>query len=156
LIGFRPHGGAPGWLAAAAVLLAFVVAVSWLSAAAGLLAKSPEAASGFTFFVMFLPYPSSAFVPIGTMPSWLQGFAEHQPVTAVTESLRGLLLRTPHGSHPPHALASCGRSPSGSRPPSAGPFRHPTPRHAPTRARSSAAPGWPHRGPSLRFDHNLG
>jgi ABC-2 type transport system permease protein len=108
LIGFRPHAGAPGWLAAAGVLLAFVVAVSWLSAAAGLLARSPEAASGFTFLVMFLPYPSSAFVPIDTMPSWLQGFAEHQPTTAATESIRGLLLGTPVGSYPWQALAWCG------------------------------------------------
>jgi ABC-2 type transport system permease protein len=108
------------------VLLAFVVAVSWLSAAAGLLARSPEAASGFTFFVMFLPYPSSAFVPIGTMPSWLQGFAEHQPVTAVTESIRGLLLGTPVGSYPWQALAWCGSILAGSVALSAVLFRHRT------------------------------
>ena len=41
--------------------------------------RSPEGASGFTFFVMFLPYPSSAFVPVATMPGWVQGFAAHQP-----------------------------------------------------------------------------
>jgi len=126
LIGFRPHAGASDWLAAAAVLLAFVVAVSWLSAAAGLLAKSPEAASGFTFFVMFLPYPSSAFVPIDTMPSWLQGFAEHQPTTAVTESIRGLLLGTPVGSYPWQALAWCGGILAGSVALSAVLFRHRT------------------------------
>jgi ABC-2 type transport system permease protein len=59
--------------------LLFVLAISWLSAAVGLLAKSPEAASGFTFFVMFLPYPSSAFAPIDTMPTWIHGFANNQP-----------------------------------------------------------------------------
>jgi len=126
LIGFRPHAGAPGWLAATGVLLAFVMAVSWLSAAAGLLARSPEAASGFTFLVMFLPYPSSAFVPIGTMPSWLQGFAEHQPTTAVTESIRGLLLGTPVGSYPWQALAWCGGILAGSVALSAVLFRHRT------------------------------
>ena len=41
---------------------------------------------------MFLPYASSAFVPVDTMPAWLQGFAAHQPVTPVIETLRGLLL----------------------------------------------------------------
>ena len=41
---------------------------------------------------MFLPYASSAFVPVDTMPSWLQGFAAHQPITPVVETLRGLLL----------------------------------------------------------------
>jgi ABC-2 type transport system permease protein len=107
LIGFRPHAGAVGWLAAAGVLLLFILAISWLSAAAGLLAKSPEAASGFTFFVMFLPYPSSAFVPIDTMPGWLHGFARNQPVTPVIETLRGLLLDTPVGTSPVRAVAWC-------------------------------------------------
>ena len=83
------------------------MAVSWLSAAVGLLAKTPEAAGGFTFFMMFLPYPSSAFVPIETMPTWLHGFADHQPVTSVIESLRGLLLGQPVGSAPWVALAWC-------------------------------------------------
>ena len=44
---------------------------------------------------MFLPYASSAFVPVDTMPSWLQGFAAHQPITPVVETLRGLLLGGP-------------------------------------------------------------
>lgn len=105
LIGFRPTAGAAGWLGAAGVLLAFVVAVSWLSAAVGLLARSPEAAGGFTFFVMFVPYPSSAFVPIDTMPTWLHGFAEHQPATPVIESLRALLLGMPVGASAWLALA---------------------------------------------------
>jgi ABC-2 type transport system permease protein len=83
------------------------VAISWLSAAIGLLARSPEAANGFTFFVMFLTYASSAFVPVNTMPSWIQGFAEHQPVTPVIETMRGLLLGTPVGSNPWTALAWC-------------------------------------------------
>jgi ABC-2 type transport system permease protein len=105
LIGFRPHAQPLAWLEAGAILFAFVLAVSWLSAAVGLIAKSPEAASGFTFILMFLPYPSSAFVPIDTMPGWLHGFAEHQPTTPVIESLRGLLLGTPVGNSPWQALA---------------------------------------------------
>src|ERR1039457_5269513 len=104
----RPHAGLLPWLAAVGVLSLFGVAVSWLSAAAGLLASSPEAASGFTFFVMFLPYPSSAFVPISTMPSWLHGFADTQPVTPVVETLRGLLLGAPVAASAGRALAWCG------------------------------------------------
>ncbi|MFJ8664203.1 ABC transporter permease [Streptomyces sp. NPDC093600] len=107
LIGFRPSATPAGWLAALGLLLAFITAVSWLSAAAGLLARTPEAAGGFTFFMMFLPYPSSAFVPIETMPDWLHGFARHQPVTPVIESLRGLLLDQPVGNTPWIALAWC-------------------------------------------------
>jgi ABC-2 type transport system permease protein len=107
LIGFRPAAGPLQWLAAAGVLLLFILAISWFSAAVGLLAKSPEAAGGFTFLVMFLPYPSSAFVPIDTMPSWIHGFARNQPVTPVIETLRGLLLNTPVGTSPWRALAWC-------------------------------------------------
>ncbi|MGW4378022.1 ABC transporter permease [Streptomyces albidoflavus] len=108
LIGFRPAADPLAWLAAAGLLLAYLVAVSWLAAGVGLLARTPEGASGFTFFLMFLPYPSSAFVPIETMPTWLHGFAEHQPVTPIIESLRALLLDEPVGSAPWTALAWCG------------------------------------------------
>jgi ABC-2 type transport system permease protein len=73
-IGFRPHGNPAGWLEAAAILALFVLAVSWFAAAIGIVVRSPEAAQGISFLVSFLPYPSSAFVPIHTMPSALQGF----------------------------------------------------------------------------------
>lgn len=72
--------------------------MTWLSVALGLLAGSPQAASGFTFFVLFLPYLSSAFVPTGTMPAPLRAVADHQPVTPVIETLRGLLMGTPIGT----------------------------------------------------------
>jgi ABC-2 type transport system permease protein len=98
LIGFQPEAGPGEWAAAAGVLAAFILAMSWLSAAVGLIAKSPEAASTLTFFVIFLPYPSSAFVPVESMPSWIQGFAERQPVTPVVESLRGLLFGEASGA----------------------------------------------------------
>jgi ABC-2 type transport system permease protein len=103
-----PQADLVQWLAAMGVLVAFVFAFSWVSAVIGLIARSPEAANGFTFFVTFLPYPSSAFVPIDTMPSWIHGFAEHQPFTPVIESVRGLLLDTPVGNAPWIALAWCG------------------------------------------------
>lgn len=106
-IGFRPNAGALDWLAAAGILLLFILAISALSAAFGLLAKTPDAAGGFTFLVMFLPYASSAFVPIDTMPSWIHGFASNQPITPVIESMRGLLLGAPVGSSPGRAVAWC-------------------------------------------------
>jgi ABC-2 type transport system permease protein len=104
-IGFRPSAGPLDWLAAVGILVVFIVAISWLSAAFGLVARSPEAAGGFSFLVMFLPYPSSAFVPVETMPGWLHGIANNQPVTPVIETLRGLLLDTPVGASPWKALA---------------------------------------------------
>jgi ABC-2 type transport system permease protein len=97
-IGFRPHADLLGWLATIGMLLLFMLAVSWLAAAVGLLAGTPEGANGFTFLVMFLPYASSAFVPIATMPSWLHGFARNQPCTPVIETIRALLAGDPVGA----------------------------------------------------------
>jgi len=107
-IGFRSHASAGAWLGAAGLLMAFIVAVSAVSAVIGLLVRSPEAANGCTFVLLFLPYPSSAFVPIATMPTWIRGFARHQPATPVIGSIRGLLLSQPIGSDPWLALAWCG------------------------------------------------
>jgi ABC-2 type transport system permease protein len=98
LIGFRPHFGLFEWLAAGVILLMFILAISALSAAVGLFAKTPEGANGFTFVLTFIPYPSSAFVPIKTMPVWLHGFAANQPVTPVVEAIRGFMLGQPVGS----------------------------------------------------------
>ncbi|MEU4313141.1 ABC transporter permease [Nocardia sp. NPDC024068] len=105
VIGFRPTADPLHWLAAAGVLALVVLALSWVSACFGLIASSPEAANGFTIFAMFIPYVSSAFVPPETMPAWLRGFAEHQPVTPVIETLRGLLVGTPIGNSAVLALA---------------------------------------------------
>ncbi|MFD6417598.1 ABC transporter permease [Streptomyces sp. NPDC060194] len=103
-IGFRPEASLTGRLAAGGVLLAYVVALSWVCAAVGLLVRTSEAAGGFTFFVSFLPYASGAFVPVDSMPSWLQGFATHQPLAPVVESLRALLLDRPATDATLHAL----------------------------------------------------
>lgn len=99
LIGFRPHATVAGWISAAGLLVLYIVALSWFAAALGLLVSSPEAAAGFGFFVLFLPYPSSAFVPIDTMPSWIHGFATNQPVTPTIEAIRGYLVGGATGGH---------------------------------------------------------
>jgi ABC-2 type transport system permease protein len=97
LAGFTPHADLLGWLGAIGVLLAFMVAISWLGAAFGLLASNPEAAGGFSFIVMFLPYLSSAFVRPETMPGAFQAIASHQPITPITETVRALLMGGPGG-----------------------------------------------------------
>lgn len=99
-IGYRSPAGPAQWLEAITILALFVLAMSWFAAAIGIATRSPEGAQGTTFLISFLPYPSSAFVPIHTMPSWLQGFARAQPVTQVIDTLRALL-----GGHPPGASA---------------------------------------------------
>ena len=108
-IGFRPHaerarlarrGRRPAGLRAGHLL------VRGRSSACS--PARPRRPAAFTFLVMFLPYASSAFVPIDTMPTWLHGFAGHQPVTPVIDSVRSHLLTTPAGSSTWQALAWCG------------------------------------------------
>lgn len=91
LVGFRPEATFAGWLIIVFILLLFALAVTYLSTVFGLLAKTPEGAGSFGFVILFLPYLSSAFVPIDTMPSVLRIFAEHQPITVIIDALRPLL-----------------------------------------------------------------
>jgi ABC-2 type transport system permease protein len=91
-IGWRPDASPLQWAAAAAMIVGFILALSWLAAAVGLLAGSPEAANSFTFVLMFLPYVSTAFVPAHTLPGPLRAFADHQPFTYIVETMRGLWM----------------------------------------------------------------
>ena len=67
LIGFRPTADSLAWLAALAILLLYILAISWLGVVVGLAVRSVEGASAFSFLVLFMPYVSSAFVPTETM-----------------------------------------------------------------------------------------
>jgi len=91
-VGWRPTGGPLAWLAAAALIVLFITALSWLAACFGLVAGSPEAATGATFALMFIPYLSSAFVPASTMTRVLRPIAANQPFTPLIESMRGLWM----------------------------------------------------------------
>jgi len=107
-IGFRPKAGLWQWLGVVGILSLFVLAITWVSVILGLVAKTVDAASGFAFFVAFVPYVSSAFVPTDTMPSVLRAVAENQPVTPIVETARGLLLDIPIGDNGWLALGWCG------------------------------------------------
>ncbi len=99
-IGFRPQSGMGGLLGAVAVGLLFGYAWSWVMALLGLLVRTAEAVQAATYLVVFpLAFTSSVFVPIQTMPGWLQPFAANQPVTVATNALRGLVLG--QGALPP-------------------------------------------------------
>lgn len=106
-MGFRPNASLSGWALTAGLLLLYVLALSWLAAALGVIAKSVESASGLTFAMLFLPYLSSAFVPTDTMPAALRPIGEHQPITPVIESIRSLLVGTPMGDSGWTALVWC-------------------------------------------------
>lgn len=95
-VGFRPSASAVEWLMVIGLALLFSFAISWLSAILGLMVKSLEAAQWIGFVFIFpLTFVSSAFVPTNTMPSWLQAFAENQPLTHVIDTMRHLLVGTP-------------------------------------------------------------
>jgi ABC-2 type transport system permease protein len=104
--GYRPNATLTGWIGAIALLVLFILAFTWVACALGLVV-GPEAASGLTFVMLFLPYVSSGFVPTSTMPVVLQRFADHQPLTPIVETMRSLLTGTPVGSNGPAALAWC-------------------------------------------------
>jgi ABC-2 type transport system permease protein len=99
LIGFRPSAGPLAWSATLGILLLYILAVSWLGVVVGLAAKSVEGASAFSFFVLFTPYISSAFVPTETMPKALHVIAENQPYTHVIEAIRALTTGAAMGNH---------------------------------------------------------
>jgi ABC-2 type transport system permease protein len=106
LYGFHPGGSPAGWLGAVGLLVLLILALTWVACAIGLLV-GPEAASGLTFVMLFLPYVSSGFVPVDSMPAVLHAFAEHQPITPIVETMRGLLMGTPVGTDAPIAVAWC-------------------------------------------------
>jgi ABC transporter DrrB family efflux protein len=93
LIGFRWQTSFFGLLGGMLVAMAFAYSLSWVMATIGLAVKNPEAAQSAVFLPVFpLVFASSVFVPVQTMPTWLQGFAENQPISVTTNALRGLIL----------------------------------------------------------------
>jgi ABC-2 type transport system permease protein/oleandomycin transport system permease protein len=81
------------------LMLLFGYAFSWFFAWIGLLVSSPEAANSVGFIAIFpLTFASSAFVPVDSMPSALQAFAEVNPFTIVTDAMRALWVGAPAGN----------------------------------------------------------
>ena len=106
-IGFRPHTDLLGWLAITGVAALVAVAMTWVAMAMGLLAKIPEGASNLPMPFILLPFLGSGFVPAASMSPGLRQFAQYQPFTPITETLRGLLLGTPVGNEWILAVAWC-------------------------------------------------
>jgi ABC transporter DrrB family efflux protein len=94
-VGFRLHGSTADGLAAFGLVVVFGFAFEWMFVAMGLLAGSSQAAQGMGMIVFPLAFISSAYVPVASMPGWLQVFAKHQPLTSMVDAARALTL----GSH---------------------------------------------------------
>ncbi|MGH2584768.1 MAG: ABC transporter permease [Dehalococcoidia bacterium] len=108
LVGFRPDGNPAAWAAALALMLLFSFAMSWIFVVNGLAVRTVEAVQQASFIWLFpLTFVSSAFVPVETMPGWLQPFAEYQPMSQVVDAVRALLLGEPLGSSLWWSLAWC-------------------------------------------------
>jgi ABC-2 type transport system permease protein len=107
LIGFRSSAGILPWLAVAGILALFTLALTWVAVIPGLTAKSVDGASAFSYPLIFLPFISSAFVPTRSMPPVVRAFAEHQPVTAIVNTIRALLYGQPVSNEIWVALAWC-------------------------------------------------
>jgi ABC transporter DrrB family efflux protein len=106
LVGFRIHTNALALVAALLLVLFFGYSMSWIFATVGLVVGDPETAQAAAFPVMApLVFASSVFVPVASMPGWLQGFAEHQPVSVTASAVRALVLGGPTSSYVLQSLA---------------------------------------------------
>ena len=105
-VGFRIHTHVWGFLAGMGLVLLFGYALSWVFATVGLAVGDPETAQAASFPIMApLVFASSVFIPVETMPTWLQGFAEHQPVSVTASAVRALVLGGPTASDVLQSLA---------------------------------------------------
>jgi ABC-2 type transport system permease protein/oleandomycin transport system permease protein len=105
-VGFHIHNGVVPFLAAALLVLLFGYTMAWVFATVGLAVGDPESAQAAAFPVLApLVFASSAFVPVSSMPGWLQVFARHQPVSVTVSAARDLVLGGPVASDLLQALA---------------------------------------------------
>ena len=104
-MGFRTHNGTLPFLGGMLLVLAFGYAMTWVYAVIGLAIGDPETAMAAGFPVLApLVFASSAFVPVSTMPGWLQAFANNQPVTQTASAIRACVLGGPIASYAWHSL----------------------------------------------------
>jgi len=98
-VGFRFATDVPSVVAGIALALLVGYAFSWVFALIGLIASSPEASNAYGFTILFpVTFVSSAFVPVESMPSWLQPIANHNPFTNMVNAARALFIGTPAGN----------------------------------------------------------
>jgi ABC-2 type transport system permease protein len=91
-LGFRPDGGPVGVVAAVALILVFSFALSWVWTAMGITMQTPESVMQTSMMLLFpLTFASNVFVDPETMPGWLQGFVNNNPLTHLTTASRGLM-----------------------------------------------------------------
>jgi len=96
ILGFRVTTNPIAAVAACLLVLAFALAMCWVSALIGMLVKTPQGVQTFGFTAMFpIVFASGLLVPIQTMPGWLQAFAKANPMTLLAAACRGLMVGGP-------------------------------------------------------------
>jgi ABC transporter DrrB family efflux protein len=99
-VGFRFYGGALAAIGMILLALVLGVVTCCVSAFIGLAIKDEESVQAFGLIWVFpLTFVSSAFVPVQSMPGWLQAFANNQPITQMVDAMRALALGGPVGDH---------------------------------------------------------
>jgi len=95
-IGFRIGTDPLAAVAGCLLVIAFALCLCWVFVYLGVRLREPGAVQGIGFLVMFpLTFGSSMFVPIESLPGWLQGWVRINPVTHLVEAVRGLLVGGP-------------------------------------------------------------
>lgn len=107
LAGFRPEAGVVEWLLFIGLLTLFTAATTWLAIVFGLLAKTAEGAGAFSYILLLGLFVSTAFTPVERMHPTLHGFAEHQPMTPIIETMRSLMVEGRAGDEAALAAVWC-------------------------------------------------
>ena len=92
ILGFRPDAGPIGVAAGVALLLVFAFSLSWVWTVLGIVMRSENALMGLSMMILFpLTFVSNVFVPPETLPGWLEGVVDVNPVTHLVTAIRGLV-----------------------------------------------------------------
>src|SRR6202012_3149530 len=91
ILGYRPHGGIAGVVAAGALVIACSWAISWIFAFFGVIARTASSVQGISLIILFpLTFLSNAFVPVKTLPHWLRTFVNVNPISQLISAVRQL------------------------------------------------------------------
>jgi oleandomycin transport system permease protein len=108
LMGFRVLTDPLSAIAGCLLAVLFALCLSWLPVFVGMKVRTPGAVQGIMFLlVMPLSFASNVFVSTTSLPGWMQGFVNVNPLTHLVGAMRGLFLGTPVGSHVWWTLAWC-------------------------------------------------
>jgi oleandomycin transport system permease protein len=100
VLGFRATTNVFEVVAACGIAIAFALCLAWLSVLIGMLARTPGSVQGIVMLLMFpLTFGSSTFVPVSTLPGWLQSFVDVNPLTHLIGTMRGLMTGGPVQTH---------------------------------------------------------